>query len=192
LKPTPPACLREAFLIGGRKMPNAKNVALLNEIVEKLEVNKAFILVEYKGLTVEQLTKLRRMLRDSENELKVIKNTLLEIALKNLGYPSFEGYLEGPNAIIYIKEDPVKAAKLVYDFAKDNDALKVKCGFVDGHVFDAEKLKELSKLPSREELIAKLLGSLKSPLYGLASVAIGPVRGLAIALNEIAKQKETQ
>lgn len=188
----PPACLREAFLIGGIKMPNAKNVALLNEILEKLKANKSFMLVEYKGLTVEQLTKLRRMLRESENELKVIKNTLLDIALKNLNYPSFEDYLEGPNAIVYIKEDPVRAAKIVFDFAKENEALKIKCGFVDGHVFDADKLKELSKLPSREELIAKLLGSLKSPLYGLVSVAIGPVRGLAIALNEIAKQKETQ
>lgn len=173
-------------------MPNAKNVALLNEIVEKLEASRNFMLVEYKGLTVEQMKKLRRSLMENQAELKVIKNTLLEIALKQLDYPDFEGYLEGPNAIVYVKEDPVKVAKKVFDFAKENEALKVKCGFVDGHVFDHDKLKELSKLPSREELIAKLLGSLKSPLYGLVSVSIGPVRGLAVALSEIAKQKEAQ
>lgn len=173
-------------------MPSAKNIELLNEIENKLQENRHFILVEYKGLTVEEMTNLRRSLREAESELKVIKNTLFEIALKNANIQGFEDYLTGPNAVVYVKEDPVAASKKIVAFAKDHEALKIKAGFVEGHVFDAKKIEELSKLPSREELIAKLLGSLKAPLYGLVSVAIGPLRGLAIALSEIAKQKEAQ
>ncbi|MCX7831405.1 MAG: 50S ribosomal protein L10 [Actinobacteria bacterium] len=173
-------------------MPSAKNIELLKEIEAKLQENRHFIIAEYKGLTVEQMTKLRRMLREADSEVKVIKNTLFEIALKNLNLPSIDDYLVGPNAVFYIKEDPVLAAKKIVDFAKENEALKLKCGVIEGHIFDAKKIEALSKLPSREELIAKLLYTLKAPLYGLAAVAIGPVRGLAIALSEIAKQKEGQ
>jgi len=173
-------------------MPSAKNVQLLKELEKKLEENRHFILVEYKGLTVEEMTGLRRQLREAEGELKVAKNTLFGIALKNKGMPSFENYLVGPNAVVFIRDDAVKVAKKLVEFAKEHEALKLKAGFVEGHVFDAKQIEALSKLPSREELIAKLLGSLKAPLYGLVSVAIGPIRGLAIALSEIAKQKEAQ
>lgn len=173
-------------------MPSAKNLELYNEIVEKLQKNQHFFVVEYKGLTVADITNLRRKLKEADSELKVIKNTLLEIALKNLEMPNIEEYLSGPNAIVYVKEDAVKAAKVLHDFSKENDKLVLKCGIVDGHVFEARRIKDLAMLPPKEELIAKLLGSLKSPLYGLVSVINGPVRGLAIALSEIAKQKEAQ
>lgn len=173
-------------------MPSPKNVELLKEVINRLEENRHFIMVEYKGLTVEEMTKLRRTLREAGSELKVVKNTIFELALKNFNIEGFESYLAGPNAIIFVKEDPVLASKKVVDFSKEHEALKIKAGYIEGHVFDAERITALSKLPSREELIAKLLGSLKAPLYGLVSVAIGPVRGLAIALSEIAKQKESQ
>lgn len=173
-------------------MPSSKNVELLKDVAERLEKNRHFIMVEYKGLTVEEMTKLRRALKEAESELKVVKNTIFELALKNLNIEGFEDYLAGPNAIIFIKEDPVLASKKLVEFTKEHEALKIKAGYIEGHVFDAERITALSKLPSREELIAKLLGSLKAPLYGLVSVAIGPVRGLAIALSEIAKQKESQ
>lgn len=173
-------------------MPSVKNIEALKEIETRLKENRHFIIAEYKGLTVEEMTKLRRSLREADCEVKVLKNTLFGIALKNLDYPDFEDFLYGPNAFIFIKEDPVLAAKKVMEFAKQHEALKVKCGFIEGHIFDASKVEALSKLPTKEELIAKLLGSLKAPLYGLVSVAIGPVRGLAIALSEIAKQKEAQ
>jgi large subunit ribosomal protein L10 len=173
-------------------MPGAKNVEILKELEKKLDENRHFVIVEYKGLTVEEMTKLRQQLREVESELKVAKNTLFNLAIKNKNLPSFDDYLVGPNAFVFIREDAVKAAKKLFEFSKEHEALKIKAGFVEGHVFEEKQIEALSKLPSKEELIAKLLGSLKAPLYGLVSVAIGPVRGLTIALSEIAKQKEVQ
>lgn len=185
------SCLRGRIFLEDA-MPSEKNIKLLEELKAKLQESEGFVLTEYRGLTVAEITELRRKLREAETEYRVAKNRIFNLALKELGYPEMTDYLKGPTAIAFIKEDVVKASKALVDFAKENEALVIKAGYVDGQVVDAEKIKAISKLPSREELIAKLLGSLKSPLYGLANVLNGPVRGLAVALSEIAKQKEAQ
>lgn len=172
-------------------MPNQRNVELVKKTKEMLDASEGFILTEYRGLTVSELTELRKKLREDGCEYKVIKNTLLRIALKELGYPDFDSYLTGPTAVAFAKEDVIKLAKDLVEFSKEKEKLVVKAGFVEGQVLSSEDVKKISQLPTKEELLAKLLGSLKSPLYGLASVVVAPIRGLAIALSEIAKQKES-
>lgn len=173
-------------------MPGKKNRQLLEELKAKLQESESFVLTEYRGLTVAEITELRSKLREANTEYRVAKNRIFNLALKELGYPEMTDYLKGPTAVAFIKEDAVKAAKALVDFAGENEMLVIKAGYVDGRVVDEKMIKAIAKLPSREELIAKLLGSLKSPLYGLAGVLNGPVRGLAVALSEIAKQKEAQ
>jgi len=171
-------------------MPGAKNKEQVLELIELLKDAEGLILTEYRGLTVADLTELRRKLYESSQGMyRVAKNTLIKIALENLGQPDMSKFLEGPTAVATTKTDVVKLAKDLAEFAKTHDKLVIKAGLIDGQVYDGEQVKAIAKLPPREELVARLLGSMKSPLYGLSSVMIGPVRGLAIALSEIAKQK---
>lgn len=171
-------------------MPNVENIRQVEKLLEKLKHSKGFVLTDYRGLSVSDLGELRGKLRVGDNDYKIVKNTLLKIALKELGYPDFSELLTGPTAIAFAQQDALKLSKDLADFSKSNEKLVIKGGYIDGHKVDKEQVHAIAKLPSREELIAKMLGSLKSPLYGLASVLSGPMKGLAIAFSEIAKQKE--
>ena len=142
--------------------------AKVAEIKEKLEKAQAVILADYQGLTVEEDTQLRKTLRDNGLEYKVYKNTLVTLAVKDLGIEGIEGYLEGPVAIAFGYEDATAPARVLYDFAKDHKKLELKAGIVEGEVFDTEKVNQLATIPSKEVLIAKLLGSIKAPLSNLA------------------------
>lgn len=170
-------------------MPSAKNQQQVQELVELLKDADGLVLTEYRGLSVAEVTELRRKLAESSQGVyKVAKNTLVRIALENLGQPQMDEYLAGPTAVAISRGDVVRLAKDLDEFAKKHDRFVIKAGLIDGQVFSGEQVKAIAKLPPREELVAKLLGSLQAPLYGLASVMIGPVRGLAIALSEIAKK----
>lgn len=178
------------FNFSGDRMPNQENIKLVEETKKMLEDSEGFVLTEYRGLTVSEITNLRRKLRQDRCEYKVVKNTLLKLALEELGYPAFDSYLVGPTAVAFAREDVIKLVKDLIDFSKEKEKLVVKAGFVEGQVLSSEDIIRIARLPSREELVAKMLGSLKSPLYGLAQVIIAPARGLAVAFSEIAKQKE--
>lgn len=138
------------------------------EIREKLEKAQSVILASYQGLTVEQDTKLRKTLREAGVEYKVYKNTLVTLAAKELGYEGIVEFLEGPVSIAFGYEDATAAARILNDFAKENKKLELKAGIVDGEVYDSEKVKQLAAIPSREVLLAKLLGSFKAPLSNFA------------------------
>lgn len=139
----------------------------VNEIAEKLGKAKSVVLVTYQGITVEQDTALRKKLRDSGIDYKVYKNTLVARAAKSLNIEGLEPFLEGPVSIAFGYENETLAAKLLSDFAKESKKLELKAAYVDGSVLDAEGVKMLATIPSKEILIGKFLGSIKSPLSNL-------------------------
>ena len=148
------------------------------------------MLVDYRGLTVEEVTQLRRLFRKENVEYKVLKNTLIGRAAKEQGIEGLDPVLEGPTAVAFGYDDPVAPARIVCDFIKKTNKVEIKCGVVSGKVVDAAAVNDLAKLPSKEVLVAKMLGSLNSPAAGLVGVLSGPARALAVALNAIREQKE--
>ena len=136
------------------------------EIAEKLQKSASCVVVDYKGLKVEELTEIRNKFREAGIDYKVYKNTLVRRAAAEVGnMAQFDDVnLVGTNAIAFGYEDPVAPAKIVNDFAKTHPKIELKMGFVEGEFYDAENIKKLAEIPSREELIAKLLGSLKAPV----------------------------
>lgn len=144
--------------------------AKVAEIKEKLEKANSVVLSQYQGLTVEEDTVLRKNLREVGVEYKVYKNTLVILAAKELGLEGIVEYLEGPVAIAFGYEDVTVAARVLNDFAKDHKKLELKAGIVEGEIYDTDKIKQLATIPSKEVLIAKLLGSIKSPISSFARV----------------------
>lgn len=142
--------------------------AKVAEIKEKLEKAQAVVLANYQGLSVEQDTELRKTLREAGVEYKVYKNTLVTLAAKELGLEGIVEYLEGPVSIAFGYEDATAPARVLNNFAKENKKLELKAGIVDGTIYDSEKIKVLAEIPSKEVLIAKLLGSIKSPVSNFA------------------------
>ena len=144
--------------------------AKVAEIKEKLQKATSVVINKYQGLTVEEDTLLRKNLREAGVEYKVYKNTLVTIAAKELGLEGIVEYLEGPVSIAFGYEDVTVAARVLNDFAKDHKKLELKAGIVEGEVYDEAKIKQLATIPSKEVLIAKLLGSIKSPISSFARV----------------------
>lgn len=155
--------------------------AKVAEIKEKLEKAQAVVLANYQGLSVEQDTELRKSLREAGVEYKVYKNTLVTLAAKELGLEGIVEYLEGPVSIAFGYEDATAPARVLNNFAKTSKKLELKAGIVDGIIYDGEKIKVLAEIPSKEVLIAKLLGSIKSPLSNFAYL-----------LNAVKEKKETE
>ncbi|MBZ4688696.1 MAG: ribosomal protein [Clostridiales bacterium] len=165
---------------------------VVQEIKSKLQNSNAAVLTDYRGLNVAEVTELRKQLREAGVEYKVLKNTLVKIAAKEVGLEDLFQYLEGPTAIAFSEEDPVAPAKILSNFAKEHKNLEIKAGLLEGNVVSIEQVKELADLPSREELIAKVLGGLQGPISGLVNVLQGPIRNLVYVLEAIRKEKEAQ
>ena len=153
--------------------------------------SKCAILVDFCGLTVAQDTVLRRKMREAGVNYSVVKNTLLRIAAEEAGIEGLEPVLEHNTAIAVAPEDPVAVAKIICEFAKENKALKVKIGVLDGKVISAEEIKALAALPPKEVLIAKMLGSMNAPISGFVNVLQGTIRNVVYALEAVRKQKES-
>ena len=159
------------------------------ELSEKLKNSVTGVIVNYKGITVADDTKLRKSLREAGDEYKVVKNTLLGRALKEAGIDGLDSVLEGTTAIALSSEDYVGAAKILCEYADKSKTFEVKAGFVDGKMIDAEGVKNLAKLPSKEVLLAQVLGGLDAPITGFPTVLNGTMKGLVVALNAIAEKK---
>jgi large subunit ribosomal protein L10 len=164
---------------------------IVNEITEKLQNSVTAVITDYRGLNVAQATQLRNELRELNVEYKVLKNSLTKIAADKLGLQDLNQFLEGPTAIAFSKDDPVAPAKVLAKFAKDNKALEIKGGILEGKVVTINEIKALADLPSREELLAQVLRAIQSPLTGMANVLQGPLRNLVYVLEAIRKEKET-
>lgn len=143
---------------------------IVEEIANAIKGAQSVVLVDHRGLTVEKDTELRRLLRAEGITYKVYKNTLLNFAFKGTEFEALAPYLEGPSAIAISTTDATAPARVMCKFAKTADKLEIKAGVVEGKVFDAEGIQKISTIPSKEELISKLLGSLQSPITNFARV----------------------
>ncbi|MFI3208635.1 MAG: 50S ribosomal protein L10 [Eubacteriales bacterium] len=149
-------------------------VELKQPIVEAISAEikdaQAAVLVDYRGLTVEEDTRLRKELREAGVVYKVYKNTMMRRAFEGTAFAGLDEYLEGPSAIAIATEDATAPARIICKFAKEAKALEVKAGVVEGAVYNADEVKALSEIPSREVLLSKLLGSIQSPITNFARV----------------------
>lgn len=152
---------------------------LVKELAADIKDATLILLVDYRGITVEDVTKLRSEIREVNADYKVIKNNIVKRALELNGETGLNDILEGPTAVITTKEDYLTPLKTIYNFAKSNGFYKIKGGIIEGKVMTAEEMITLAKLPSRQELLAKLAGAL-----------LGNVTKLAIALDQVKAQKE--
>jgi large subunit ribosomal protein L10 len=167
-----------------------KKEQLISELSEKLRTSKSVVFTDYRGLTVEELEDLRNKLREQGIEFKVIKNTLFRIAVKEAGITIDESIIKGhPVAVAFSLDDEVTPAKISYEFANKNEKLGIIGGILEGKGINDIMIKSLAKLPSREELYGKIVGSLASPLSGLVNVLSGNARSLVNVLNAIKNQK---
>jgi large subunit ribosomal protein L10 len=153
---------------------------IVDEISELLKDAKSAVLVDYRGLTVEQDTALRKQLREAGVVYKVYKNTMINFAVKGTEFEELSKHLEGPTAIAVSNEDATAPARVLYNFAKDAEALELKAGVVEGTYYDADGIKLIATIPSREGLLSKFLGSIQSPITNFARV-----------IKQIAEKEET-
>lgn len=170
-------------------MPNVQKQEMLAKIKEDLDGVKAVWVVDYRGLTVKEIQALRGDIREADASMKVYKNTLMHIALDEMELPNLDAVLEGPSAFVFAGEDPVASAKALKDFAKKNQNLVIKGGMMDNAFVDAAQVEAIAALPSREELIAKLLGTISNPLVKTVRVLNGPMEAFARCVSAIADQK---
>jgi large subunit ribosomal protein L10 len=168
-------------------MPNQKNIKLVEELQEKLSKAKSVVFAEYTGLSANKLNSLRKELRETGSEVSIAKNTLIK---RVLGKKDLADKLSGQICTIFSYEDAVSPLKKLVEFVKTNELPIVKMGIFDGILTSANQIVELSKLPSRGELIAQIIGSFKSPLTGVVNVLSGPQRKLVYALSAIAEKKK--
>jgi large subunit ribosomal protein L10 len=167
-------------------MPTQAKAAVIDEITERFQKSSAAVLTEYRGLTVAQLTQLRRSLGEGSS-YAVVKNTLTKRAAEQVGFTDLSALLSGPTAIAFIEGDPVNAAKAIRDFARAHPLLVIKGGVVEGRTVDAREVARLADVEPREVLLAKLAGAMKGNLTkaaGLFQAPLSQVARLAAALQE--------
>ena len=163
---------------------------IVADLIETFKSSQAGVLVDYRGLTVEEDTNLRRKLREAGVEYKVVKNTLTRFAAKEVGLDGLDEPLNGPTSLAVSKDDPVAPAKVIAEFAKENECLKIKAGFLDGAVISLEEVTKLAKTPSRDTLIANIMGSLNAPISNLVRTLQALVdNGVEPAEINIAKEE---
>ncbi|EKB7622580.1 50S ribosomal protein L10 [Enterococcus faecalis] len=157
----------------------AKKETLVQAAAEKFESAASVVIVDYRGLTVEEVTNLRKQLRDAGVEMKVIKNSILSRAAKKVGLDGLDEVFTGPTAVAFSNDDVVAPAKIIDEFAKDAKALEIKGGVIEGKVSSVEQITALAKLPNRKGLLSMLL-----------SVLQAPVRNVAYAVKAVAEKNE--
>ena len=171
-------------------MPAQSKIDMLEKVSKSLETSKGVFVVDYRGLSVKEAQEVRRSLREAGAVMKVYKNTIVKIALENAGMPSIDEKLAGTCAYVFYENDPVSAAKVIKDQSVKLKKMAFIGGIADGQTLSAEDAMAYADLPSREELMAKLVYVLGSPLSGIAHVCAGPARGLVTALKAVADQKD--
>ncbi|HEU4401785.1 MAG TPA: 50S ribosomal protein L10 [Candidatus Polarisedimenticolia bacterium] len=157
---------------------------------EALKGAPTTFVLTYRGLTVNQVSSLRKKVRATASRYRVVKNRLALRVLKGTPLAPLSEHFRGATAIAYSERDPAPLAKVLEEFTKDNQGLAIKAGFVDGRVIAAQDVKALASLPSREVLVTRLLAILNAPMTRLVTVLKGPARSLVQAMDQIAKQKE--
>jgi large subunit ribosomal protein L10 len=153
---------------------------------------QGLFVMDFTGLTVGEVTELRRKVKEANGNYRVVRNTLAKLAVDETRHKALQQLLTGPAAVAYTSQDAVMLAKALADFAKTHDKLKFRGGLVEGQLLDSQQAKQVASLPSKQELVARLLFLLQSPMRRLVIVLSAPVRGLAVSLHQIAENKERQ
>ena len=172
---------------------NLENKMLkVSQIVERLNNSKSMVMVDFKGITVEEITALRVKFREAGVDYVVLKNSLMQRALKETGIEGLDDLLVGPSAFAFGMKDEVSPAKIITDFIDQSksDKLTIKAGIVENKVVDTNEIIALSKLPPREVLVAKMMGSLNAPITNFVGALSATLRSLVYAVDAIRKQKE--
>jgi len=170
-------------------MPNVRNQEMMANIKSDLENAGAVWVVDACGLTVKETEELRRAVREAGAFMKVYKNPVMRIALKELDSVNMDSILEGPSAFVFCEGDVAAAAKAVTEFAKANNKLEVKGGMMEGQFVDAAQVAAIASLPSKEVLLAQIAGAISCVGRGLATTINGVPRGLAQAIKQVSEQK---
>lgn len=167
---------------------------IVEEIAEQVKEAQSVVLVDYRGLTVDQDTRLRKELRDAGVTYKVYKNTMMRRAFEGTDFAPLDEYLAGPSAIAISTTDATAPARVLAKFAKEAEALELKAGVVEGTFYDVKGINEVAKVPSREELLSKLLGSIQSPITNFARVVkqIADAKGEEQPVAEEQPEAETE
>jgi large subunit ribosomal protein L10 len=174
-------------------MPTEKKVKAVAELQEVFSKTIIGVLTDYRGLKTSELNEFRRKLREAKIDYKVVKNSLAEIAAKNAGLAHLAGSFKEPMAVAFGYSDPSQTMKVIADFLRVSKMnLNIKAGFFQDRILSPQELDILAKLPTREVLLAKILGGMQSPIYGLANVLAGPIRGLAQVLQGRIQQLEAK
>ena len=171
-------------------MPSKAKTDAVAAIKEKFTSNEGVILVDYRGLSVKEMQEFRIRISETGAEVKVYKNSLTEIAVRELAMPSMGDLLIGPTCFIFLSDDPAAPAKAMVTFAKEHGALEIKGGFLDNDIVDVAAVKAIAALPSREELIAQFMAAAISPVRGFMAQAMAPAAALTRVLKAVADQKE--
>jgi len=172
-------------------MNREQKAAAIAEIATNIDESQAIFAVDYRGISVPQVAELRAKLREADASFRVVKNSLTERAADETGKPELKAFLEGPTALTFVRGDAALAAKAVADYARATQLLPFKGGLMDGGEVDAEQIRAISRLPSREALYGQLVGVVASPISGLVRTLGALVGGLAVALGQVREQKET-
>ena len=170
-------------------MPKPGKVEAVKGITADMKATDVYYFVDYWGLTFAEATLLRSRLAKADASLKVVKNTLAKRAAADVGIEGLDALLKGPTAIAYCHGDPVRVAKIIQDFIKEKKKAAIRGGKLQQSLLTTADVEVLATLPSREQLIAQLVGAMASPLAGLANVLIGPIRGLVIVMGQVQEQK---
>jgi len=165
--------------------------ASVKSIKEKFDKSTVVILTDYKGLTMQQMTKLRKKLRPIDAEFKVFKNTLISRAIKDKSYDGIDPLLAGSTAIVFGYKDQVAPTKILSDFIKENEKPAVKGGLLEGKLIDTKTVAALAKLPSREVLLAKVMGTMKAPVTNFVLDCKGIINKFVYALSAIRDKKSS-
>ena len=170
-------------------MPAQSNIDMLEKVKGSIEASKGVFVVDYRGLTVKEAQELRRALREANAHIKVYKNNIVRIALNEAEMPNIDDMLKGTCAYVFYEKDPVEAAKVLKQEADKLKKMQILGGIADGKAISAEEALAYAELPSRDELLAKLVYVIGSPLSGIAQVCAGPARGLVTALQAVADKQ---
>ncbi len=171
-------------------MPRPEKVAAVADIKERIEGSEAVFVTEFRGMTVKQISSLRRSLRDSGADYKVVKMTLARRAIDELGIEGFGDHLVGPSGLTFAKSDPVATAKVLRDLNKDNEKFVVKAGILSGKVILGDQIKALADIEPREVLLARIAGAAKAPLYKTAGLMASFTRNAATMFAQLLDKKE--
>jgi large subunit ribosomal protein L10 len=180
---------RKSTRKGGEALNRQSKKDLVAELAARLKGTRAAFLADYRGLNVEKATELRRKLRAAGSEYRVVKNTLLRLASQGTPAACLDAEFKGPTAVALVTGDPVAPAKALVEFAKANQAFKLKAGMLDGKLLQPADVKSLAELPSREVLLARLLGTLNAPTGNFVGVLAAIPRSLVQVLTAIKDQK---